>query len=59
MCAIKKGTSLARLIQDAVVSNVDEAPKLLRKKKEAMDRTFRDIREHEEVMRGSPYSDVW
>ena len=33
MCAIKKGTSFARLIQDAVVSIVDEAPKLLRKKK--------------------------
>ena len=54
MCAIKKGTPLARLIQDAVLLIVDEAPKLHRKNLEAIDRTFRDIRGNEDVMWGLP-----
>lgn len=54
LCSIKKGTSLARLIQDCSIIIVDEAPMLNKAVFEAMDRTFKDIKSSDETMGGIP-----
>lgn len=55
MCSVKKGTSLARLIQDCSAIIVDEAPMLNKSVFEALDRTLRDIKSTNETMGGIPF----
>ncbi|RUS72804.1 hypothetical protein EGW08_019441 [Elysia chlorotica] len=54
MCAVKKGTSLSRLIQDYSVTIIDEAPMLHKIVYEASDRTLKDVCSSSEVMGGIP-----
>ncbi|GFR94929.1 ATP-dependent helicase [Elysia marginata] len=52
MCSMKKGTALARLIQNAAVLIIDEVPMLHKRVIEALDRTFQDIRSSKAVIGG-------
>ncbi|GFO16345.1 ATP-dependent DNA helicase pif1 [Plakobranchus ocellatus] len=52
MCSIKKGTALARLIQNAAVLIIYEAQMLHTNVIEALDRIFLDIRSSEAVCGG-------
>ena len=45
-CSIKKGTTLARIINDCRAMVIDEAPMTHTKAYEAIDRTLRDIRDN-------------
>ncbi|GFS11866.1 ATP-dependent DNA helicase PIF1 [Elysia marginata] len=52
---MKKGTSIAKLIQDCSAIIVDEAPMLNKSVFEAPDRTLKDINSTEDVMGGIPF----
>ncbi|GFR59159.1 ATP-dependent DNA helicase PIF1 [Elysia marginata] len=55
LCSIKKGTSIAKLIQDCSAIVVNEAPMLNKSVFEALDRTLQDINSTEYVMGGIPF----
>ena len=54
MCAVKKGTSLSRLIKDCSAIIIDEAPMLHKILYEALDRTLKDVCSSSELMGGIP-----
>ncbi|KAL8616705.1 hypothetical protein ACOMHN_031687 [Nucella lapillus] len=54
MCAIKKGTSLARVIGDTAAIIIDEAPMTNKAVFEAMDRTLQDLKQSAKPMGGIP-----
>ena len=52
VCSIKKGTALCKVIQEAKVIVVDEAPMTNRRAFEALDRTLRDLTGNDHPMGG-------
>ncbi|XP_070196534.1 uncharacterized protein [Littorina saxatilis] len=53
-CAIKRGTNLAKVIQDTAAIIIDEAPMTHRAVYEAIDRTLQDITQTSKPMGGIP-----